>query len=76
MSAKKKELTISALKKQLEGLERKELERLLCELYKSNEAAGQSLPICLGISTRRFIMLFAVPFMMWRQQRQRMKGYF
>ena len=39
MSAKKKELTISALKKRLEGLEYKELERLLCELYKSNEAA-------------------------------------
>lgn len=76
MSAKKKELTISALKKRQEGLEHKELERLLCELYKSNETAGQSLPICLGISTRRFIMLFAVPFMMWRQQRQRMKGYF
>ena len=47
MSAKKKELTISALKKQLEGLERKELERLLCELYKFNEAAEQMINLRL-----------------------------
>ena len=47
MSAKKKELTISALKKRQEGLEHKELERLLCELYKSNEAAEQMINLRL-----------------------------
>ena len=43
----KKEMTITELKKKLAGVERKELEQILCGLYKSFDDAAQSINLQL-----------------------------
>jgi len=43
----KREMTIPALKKKLAGLDRKELEKMLCDIYKNCEQAEQMMNLAL-----------------------------